>query len=309
MGCLGGPRARAQGVSVSSLPTAVFWLMLTILRHSFDAVRHFSQDFVLEFISHLDETLGKSWFFIGEYWKPFVDQLEKFLSRMDDRFWLFDAPLVENFFIFSRLPGADLTMVFDGSLVQSRPRNAVTLVMNHDTQPGQAVERIIADFFKPLAYALILLRVDGYPCVFYGDLYGIKGHQTFPPSCSGALPSLILARKLYAYGEQTDYFDKPNCIGWTRSGTHDRRSGCAVVMSNGGEGRKKMFIGKEHRGEVWTDVLAWSYGHVKIEDDGWANFRCQGRSVSVWVNKEAAGRDKFGKLWVYSPNLSYYSLG
>lgn len=84
--------------------------------------------------------------------------------------------------------------------------------MNHDTQPYQACEAPIEAFFKPLAYALILLRSTGYPCIFYGDLYGIDPEgekQSFPPSCGGALPDLILARKLYAYGLQVDYFDFP----------------------------------------------------------------------------------------------------
>jgi Predicted membrane protein len=31
----------------------------------------------------------------------------------------------------------------------------------------------VAGWFKPLAYAVILLRKDGLPCVFYGDLFGI----------------------------------------------------------------------------------------------------------------------------------------
>lgn len=27
-------------------------------------------------------------------------------------------------------------------------------------------------WFKPLAYVLILLRRDGYPCIFYADYFG-----------------------------------------------------------------------------------------------------------------------------------------
>ena len=38
---------------------------------------------------------------------------------------------------------------------------------------GQALCSWVQEWFKPLAYALILLRRDGYPCVFYGDYYGI----------------------------------------------------------------------------------------------------------------------------------------
>lgn len=70
-------------------------------------------------------------------------------------------------------------------------------------------------FFKEIAYALILLRSQGQPCVFYGDLYGLEGgpNPLNCPSCLGKLPILMRARKLYAYGEQRDYFDKRNCIG------------------------------------------------------------------------------------------------
>ncbi|CAZ79707.1 unnamed protein product [Tuber melanosporum] len=244
----------------------------------FDAVRHFSLEFLKEFIDHLDKTLGEDWFFVGEYWKGYVEPLEKFLDEMDHRFSLFDFPLLENIFMISNLPYADLRTIFDGALVERRPLNAVTFVTSHDTQSGQDLERIIPDYFKPLAYALILLRAEGYPCVFFGDIYGIKGNDPSPPACSGALPSLVLARKLYAYGDQNDFFDDPNCIGWVRRGTHDRKDGCAVLMSNFGDGEKRID------------------GDVKIGDDGWAKFRCYAMSVSVWVNKAAEGRDRFGDL-------------
>lgn len=102
--------------------------------------------------------------------------------------------------------------------------------------------------FVPHAHALILLRKDGYPCVFYGDLYGIKGKHPRPPTCSGKLPSLILARKLYAYGEQVDHFDRRDCVGWVRKGIPTqpgRRCGMAVVMS-WGVGRSGAGIGDEN---------------------------------------------------------------
>lgn len=73
----------------------------------------------------------------------------------------------------------------------------------------------VASSFKLLAYALVLLRKGGYPCVFYGDMYGIRANVKDPmtPACDGKLPILTQARKRYAYGEQEDYFDQPNCIG------------------------------------------------------------------------------------------------
>jgi alpha-amylase len=166
--------------------------------------------------------------------------------------------------------------------------------MNHDTQPGQTVATPIEGFFKPLAYSLILLRDAGYPSIFYGDLYGIHdGPDPSGPSCGDKLADIVLARTLYAYGEQNDYFEEPNCIGWVRRGTWDKPDGLACVLSNAGPGQRRMFVGNEHVGEVWTDVLGWEQGEVKIEDDGFGNFPCPGISVSIWVNSKAQGREKF----------------
>lgn len=72
--------------------------------------------------------------------------------------------------------------------------------------------------------------------------------------------------------------------------------GLAVVLSNAGPGTKKMHIGEQHKGEVWTDVLGWSQGEVVIGDDGWAEFTCPGVSCAIWVNKDAVARDGLGEL-------------
>ena len=64
-------------------------------------------------------------------------------------------------------------------------------------------------------------------------------------------------------------------------------------MSNASPGEKRMFVGEVHKGERWTDVLGWQDGEVEIGEDGWAAFRCQGTSVSIWVKKEADGRGRF----------------
>ncbi|KAK9450935.1 glycoside hydrolase superfamily, partial [Limtongia smithiae] len=264
----------------------------------FDAVKHFSEVYLGEFINHLKEHSNKDFFFVGEFWKDSLEDMLKYLDRMKtDKFSLFDAPLVYNFSEASRTEAYDLSKIFDGSLVQARPVNSVTLVMNHDTQPHQALAAPIEGFFKPIAYALILLRREGYPCVFWGDLEGIANPDyKEPPSCGGKLSDIILARSLYAYGDQHDYFDYPTCLGWVRRGTWDRSNGMAVVVSNAGPGEKKMFVGEEHAGQVWTDVLGWEPGEVTIDDDGFGLFKCPGVSIAIWVNKDAGGRDRFGKF-------------
>ena len=112
----------------------------------------------------------------------------------------------------------DLRTILDDTLVKSHPRNAVTFVDNHDTQPHEALESWVEDWFKQSAYALILLRQEGYPCVFYGDYFGIGGEDPIPGK-KAALDPLLYARYHKAYGEQEDYFDLSNTIGWVRRGT------------------------------------------------------------------------------------------
>ena len=59
----------------------------------------------------------------------------------------------------------------------------------------------------------------------------------------------LYARANRAYGEQDDYFDHPNTIGWVRRGIPEIEfSGRAVVIANGEAGDKRMFVGKHRAG-------------------------------------------------------------
>ena len=42
--------------------------------------------------------------------------------------------------------------LFTDTLVEARPECAVTFIDNHDTEPGQALESYIPEWFKPIAY-------------------------------------------------------------------------------------------------------------------------------------------------------------
>ena len=126
----------------------------------------------------------------------------------------------------------DMRRIFEGTLVDARPERAVTFVDNHDTQPGQALQSWVQGWFKPLAYALILLRQGGVPCVFYGDYYGVP-HDGIDP-VGPQLETMLRLRRDVALGEQTDYLDDFNIIGWTRAGERNAPgSGCAVLLSDG----------------------------------------------------------------------------
>lgn len=217
----------------------------------------------------------------------------------DEQFSLFDAPLHYNFKEAGDAGAKyDLRTLFDGTIVQQRPIDAVTLVENHDTQAGQSLASPVSLTFKPLAYAVILMRYDGYPCVFLGDLDGTQGDQASgqaPTKPVSDLAKMIKARKYFASGEQRDYWDHPQCVGWVRTGSkeHEAQHGCAVVLCIGeDEGRKRMQT-DGRPGEVWVDVLGWHTGEVTIGEDGWAEFLCPAKSCSIWASKADKERHGF----------------
>lgn len=174
--------------------------------------------------------------------------------------------------------------IFDGTLTKELPKNAVTFVDNHDTQKGQALESEIQLWFKPLAYALIMLREAGVPCLFYGDYYGVRDEVSY--SIKSKINPILLARKLYAYGEQEDYFDNEHIIGWVRKGDKEHKnSGLVVIMSDNAGGSKQINAGPNLANCVLTDITGNMKENVYVDKDGNGIFYCDGGSVSIWVKK------------------------
>ena len=162
---------------------------------------------------------------------------------------------------------------------------AVTFVDNHDSQWGSSLESAVEDWFKPSAYALILLMKEGYPCIFYGDYYGVSGN---PPMHRGIIDNLLEIRKNHAFGEQNYYFDHPNTIGFTRVGNDDHpHSGVAVLISNGEDGDKVMNVGKQHAGETWKEATGNVEETVAIDEEGNGQFLVHGGNVAVWIPENA----------------------
>jgi alpha-amylase len=56
-----------------------------------------------------------------------------------------------------------------------------------------------------------------------------------------------------------------------------------------------MEVGKDHAGKMWSDLLGWYQEEITIGEDGWAEFKCPPRSISIWTAKDARGRDEFTK--------------
>ena len=260
-----------------------------------DAIKHINSDFFVDWIQHIENYAGRDVFVVGEFWTYDINTLCNYASRTGGQMSLFDAPLHFNFHKASESGGHfDMGSILNGTLMHEAPLLAVTLVENHDTQPLQALESPVADWFKPLAYSIILLRAEGYPCIFFPDYYGatysdygtdgnlceitIKGHRLI-------LDRFLLARKYFAYGEQYDYFDSQDVIGWTRLGTELHPFGLAVLMSDGPGGEKTMHTGKAQTSYI--DLTEHCHETITTDENGSANFRCEGGSVSVWVEVDA----------------------
>lgn len=90
-----------------------------------DAIKHYSASFLKDFVRHIDATVGRNWFLVGEYWREDSEVLAKYIEYMDHRLSLFDVRLVSNFSRLSLCPNADLRSVFEGTLVALKPANAV----------------------------------------------------------------------------------------------------------------------------------------------------------------------------------------
>lgn len=248
-----------------------------------DAIKHIGADFYKDWIEYLQNISEKQLFTVGEYWNGNVDELHKYITKLNGLISLFDVPLHYNLHSASKDENYDLSKILDHTLVKENPIKAVTFVDNHDTQPGQALESFVDTWFRQAAYSIILLRNEGYPCVFYGDVYGIPHNNINPVS---KIDTLLMLRKNKAYGNQYDYFDNPNCIGWTRSGTSKiRKSGLAVLISNAGANEKKMYVGEKFANKLFIDSLSNLKEEIKIDNDGFGIFKVKAKSTSVWILK------------------------
>ena len=250
-----------------------------------DAVKHIRREFFPEWLEYLKKYKEKKMFAVGEYWSSNIDTISEFIEKTDRCMSLFDVPLHYNFYRASISNGEfNMSQIFDGTIVGRDPEKAVTFVDNHDTQLGQALESWVLDWFKPLAYALILLRKDGLPCVFYGDYYGVPEKDVTPKK--DMLDIMLKLRKYFAYGEQKDYFNHRNVIGFTRTGDSEHAdSGLAVVMSDEKGGCIQMNVGKNLAGTVFYDCTGNLSETVYVDGDGNGIFYCKDGSVSVWIKQ------------------------
>lgn len=254
-----------------------------------DALKHMGRDFTMAWLEKMREETGRELFTVGEFWTHDLAELRKFIGE-DRTLALFDVPLHFALHRASWSRGEyDLRAIFADTLVDADPTMAVTFVENHDTQEGQSLQSPVAEWFKPAAYALILLREAGYPCVFQADLDGAGGEHPIAPV--PGLETLMRLRASHAHGIQRDAFDDPELIGWSREGLSIEEAeegapstGVAVLISQSGAAVKTLEVGACHAGQLWECVLG-GQASVIIDEDGTAVFTVGDEGLAVFIPK------------------------
>ncbi|MBQ8159243.1 MAG: alpha-amylase [Clostridia bacterium] len=260
-----------------------------------DAVKHISASFYQTFLIRLRERTRREVYAVGEYWHWDEGHLRTYLDRIKCKLDLFDVPLHQHFHEISTSGGGwDMRRLWEGTLTADLPLQSVTFVDNHDTQPGQSLESWCDGWFKASAYGLILLHKEGYPCVFWGDLFGIPTRGIGPVT---ELPALMQLRMRCAYGDEHGYFDDPHLIGFTREGMDAfPDSGLAFLCTNKDGGEKKMYVGQRHAGHVFRCVVG-GQAPVKIDSEGFGVFRTDGGRCAAYAPTGTLHGFLFSAFW------------
>lgn len=280
-----------------------------------DAVKHIKFDFFNKWTKDIENRTGKKFDVVAEYLDGDINVINNYIQKTNGNFDIFDFPLWYRFRDASK-GNFDLRGLFSGSLVEKNKDLAVMFVDNHDTQVGKEKAMYSMDqWFKLPAYASILTR-EGKACVFYGDFYGTQTvTDGYPGNCKAIknqLETLLYARKNYAYGEQVNYFNNSDYIGWVRKGdsAHEGSGLATLIADNNYGGSITMNVGREHAGEVWYDMTGDVKETVTIDNNGNGTFSVKGRKngscYSVWVRDNSKSNSNMSDSKLNNKIKIYY---
>ena len=100
------------------------------------------------------------------------------------------------------------------------------------------------------------------------------------------LDNLLKVRKYFAYGDQIDYFNSTDIIGFVRKGDDEHPdSGLAVVMTDKNGGSIEMNLGEKLANSTFYDCTGNIEDTVNTDENGNGVFSCKDGSCSVWIKK------------------------
>lgn len=246
--------------------------------YRFDAVKHIRPKGTFNFLTTMKKGESKNLFAVGEFLDEDVELLHQYIMQTCGQISLFDFPLQRKIVRASQQGSSfDLGSIFQHTLTNDQPTLSVTFVHSHDDMPPihdkEGRGSYIRDWFISQAYALILLRDQGYPSVSNVD---VIRHNNL-------IKRYMLLRNNCTYGIRTDKFDHYNTVGWSFSGHNGHNNSMAVVMSNGGHGTK--WLPTQKPDTIYRDFTQALDFPIKTNSDGWAEFQCPERNTSVWIEE------------------------
>lgn len=266
-----------------------YWIIdeLNLDGMRFDALKHIGDKFILDFCNHIKvkEDLKEDFYLFGEYWLNDPNTVNGYLYDTKYDLDLFDVGLHYNMVEASKNSEYDIRQIFDNTLVKEHPNLAVTFVDNHDSQPGQALESFVEDWFKKIAYGIILLQKDGYPTVFWGDYMGM-GEPVNSDGHKDMIENLMFIRREFAYGEQDMYYESDKLIGFVRRGDEKHPKKLAVLISTGDMATLKMFVGKEEAGKIYKEYTGDNSNEIIIDEEGFGEFEVGPGTITCWSEKD-----------------------
>jgi alpha-amylase len=268
-------------VRYNNNPTAVTetinwgnWLTtkLNLDGYRLDATKHIYTPFVNQWLDNVKGTR----FAVGEAWISSVPLLQNYATATGGRMSLFDVPLHYTFKAMSDGNGAwDMRGLQFAGFTEANGPLSVSFVDNHDTDDNTGGLYSRVTNFKMMAYAYILTREKGYPCVFYRDFY----EYGFGPQ----IKKLIQIRKTNGYGAGFEYTNSndTNVYAYSRAGDATHKG--LLMMLNDGSSNASKGMTTPFLNATLTDQTGNTAGTVTTNASGYGVFPVNSRNYAVWV--------------------------
>lgn len=247
--------------------------------------------FRLDALKNIDSSFFSSWLAdmhkygnhpnraVGEYWTGNLWELKQYLKDCSYSMSLMDVPLHFRLQQASNSNGTfDIRHLFQDTLTASDPHYACQFVDNHDTQPGQALESWVLDWFKPQAYASILLYKCDWPCVFYGDYYGIAHDHKHPVPF---LKEMVWIRSHLLSDNIIDLFDEDTQKAcWMAYGDHP-----VLVIYTIADWKEKVFEEPNYAGIEMIDITDPTHTET-FDPSGRIRITCKPGSLGIYISRK-----------------------
>lgn len=243
-----------------------------------DSLKSIDSRFFPQWLAAMHRTGNHPDLAVGEYWSGDVWVLKNYLSECGYCMRLMDVPLHYHLQQAASSNGHyDIRSLFKYTLTETDPHFAAAFVDNHDTQPGQALESWVMNWFKVQAYAFILLNRCQWPIVFYGDLYGLQRGDPAVPF----LQEMIWIRKNLLTPNIVDLCDEdPQKACWLAWGPHP-----VIVICTIADWKERTFTEPRLAGTVFVDITDPD-NRPTVDASGQITVFCKPGGCSIYLRQE-----------------------